>query len=46
MIIKSCEDCGENIYMFGCIWCNEEKYINHQIDLEEDEWLNILEPKP
>lgn len=25
-----CEDCGERVYKFGCVNCNEETYIEMQ----------------
>lgn len=28
--MKTCENCGSNVYKLGCIHCDEENYIEEQ----------------
>lgn len=31
--MKTCENCGCRVYALGCTWCDEEPYIQQQIEL-------------
>lgn len=41
---KSCPNCGCRVYKRGCVNCNEENYIQEQIDLTDQ--TEVYETNP
>lgn len=33
--MKTCPDCGERVYEYGCVNCNEQDYIDMQGQYDE-----------